>query len=54
MEFDYRMNDFGFSAAPREQLTEAVLDGGPLSGQQMKIEAIIEKNLTAVFTSVIR
>jgi hypothetical protein len=49
MEFDYRMNDFGFSAAPREQLTEAVLDGGPLSGQQMKIEAIIEQKFDGGF-----
>jgi hypothetical protein len=42
MEIDYPAKDFGFSSAPREQLTEAVLDGGPLSAQRMKIEAIAE------------
>jgi hypothetical protein len=49
MEIDYPAKDFGFSSTPREQLTEAVLDGGPLSGQKMKIEDIEEQKFPVGF-----
>ncbi|HEY9757673.1 MAG TPA: hypothetical protein V6C97_21065 [Oculatellaceae cyanobacterium] len=38
-----------FSVKPREVLPEAILEGGPLHGQILKIEAIEERELESGF-----
>jgi hypothetical protein len=45
MAVDYPNQDFGFSTRAREELVEALLDGGPLHSQIIRIDAIGEREL---------
>ncbi len=45
MTIEYPRQDFGFSFHPREELLEAILEGGPLNRLIIRVDSIEEREV---------